>query len=296
MTTSDTTTVMNSSMTAHTSHALSEDAPQREVRGVNGDTYVRSDRVLGKGSSGVVYLGMHSCSGTLVAIKYVPLSCDTTVQRGIEAEVTIMQCARDCHVVELITYARSKHTMVLIMECMLGGSLQRAITDFGILPLGLARVFMRDVLRGLNTIHSLNIIHRDVKPHNVLLSLSGGCKITDFGTAAWTQHSVECRGLVVGTPVYLAPEAARGDPCKESDIWSCGVMFAQMITGRLPYTPEQLCLPAPILVYQIGSGMITPTIPPTLTDRDAALITCCLHTNPQIRVQALKLVNEGLAD
>lgn len=109
----------------------------------------------------------------------------------------------------------------------MAGSLQRIINEFSALPSATARVFIRDVLRGLHKLHSIDVIHRDVKPQNVLLSLSGTCKISDFGTSAWIQQLArhEYQGQVTGTPAYLAPEAARGLSVKESDIWSCGIVF-----------------------------------------------------------------------
>ncbi|GET88248.1 protein kinase, putative [Leishmania tarentolae] len=212
------------------------------IKAKNGTTYLRSTRILGRGSFGCVYLGMDAHSGRLVAIKFLPLPSDESGMEVIEAEVLILQRVNDTHVVQLLSYAFEGNTIVIFMECMLAGSLQNMISAFRTIPSSTARVFMRDVLRGLSKLHSMGIIHRDMKPQNVLLSFAGNCKISDFGASAWLQELVrrKSKGEVCGTPVYLAPEAARGSPEKESDIWSCGIMFLQMITGRLPYSPEQL--------------------------------------------------------
>lgn len=267
---------------------LSQDGLPTEINAKNGTTYMRSTRILGKGSFGSVYLGMDIHSGKLVAIKFLPLPSDEAGMQGIEAEVLIMQRVKDPHVVEFISYAFQEDTIVVVIECMLAGSLQNMISAFHCIPNTTARVFMRDVMRGISKLHSMGVIHRDVKPQNVLLSMSGTCKISDFGASAWLQELArkDSQGQVLGTPVYLAPEAARGNPLKESDIWSCGIMFLQLITGALPYTPEQLSLEAPVLVYQIGCGMVRPHISPLLNELDAAFAKACLQSEPSKRLKA----------
>ncbi|KAL7700952.1 serine/threonine protein kinase [Lotmaria passim] len=263
-----------------------------EIKAKSGTTYLRSTRILGKGSFGCVYLGMDAHSGRLVAIKFLPMPSDESGMKEIEAEVLILQRVNDTHVVQLLSYAFEGDTIVIIMECMLAGSLQNMISAFGSIPSSTARVFMRDVLRGLSKIHSMGVIHRDMKPQNVLLSLAGNCKISDFGASAWLQELArkESQGRVCGTPVYLAPEAARGSPAKESDIWSCGIMFLQMITGTLPYPPEQLSAGAAVLVFQIGSGIAVPRIPDTLDELDAEFVRACLQVEPSKRLTASALL------
>lgn len=263
-----------------------------EITAKSGTKYLRSTRVLGKGSFGCVYLGMDAHSGRLVAIKFLPMPSDDSGVEDIEAEVLILQRVNDTHVVQLLSYAFVGDAIVVIMECMLAGSLQNMISAFGSIPSSTARVFMRDVLRGLSKIHSMGVIHRDVKPQNVLLSLAGNCKISDFGASAWLQELArkESRGQVCGTPVYLAPEAARGTPAKESDIWSCGIMFLQMITGALPYPQPNLSAGAAVLVFQIGSGIAQPRIPDDLDELDAEFVRACLQVEPSKRLTAAALL------
>ncbi|AIN98098.1 serine/threonine protein kinase, putative [Leishmania panamensis] len=266
------------------------------IKAKNGTTYLRSTRILGKGSFGCVYLGMDAHSGRLAAIKFLPLPSDESGMEVVEAEVLILQRVNDTHVVQLLSYAFEGDTIVIFMECMLAGSLQNMISAFRTIPSSTARVFMRDVLRGLSKLHSMGIIHRDMKPQNVLLSFAGNCKISDFGASAWLQELArkESRGEVCGTPVYLAPEAARGNPEKESDIWSCGIMFLQMITGHLPYTSEQLASGAAALVYQIGSGIAQPNVPDDLDVLDAEFVRACLEKDPGKRTSAAGLLQLAL--
>ncbi|KAG5505654.1 hypothetical protein JKF63_04989 [Porcisia hertigi] len=262
------------------------------IKAKNGTTYLRSSRILGKGSFGCVYLGMDAHSGRLIAIKFLPLPSDEAGMKVIEAEVLTLQRVNDSHVVQLLSYAFEGDNIVIFMECMLAGSLQNIISSFRTIPSSTARVFMRDILRGLGKLHSMGIIHRDMKPQNVLLSFTGHCKISDFGASAWLQELArkESEGEVFGTPVYLAPEAARGNPEEKSDIWSCGIMFLQMITGHLPYSPEQLASGAAALVYQIGSGITKPKIPDNLNVLDVEFVYACLDDDPSRRTSVAGLL------
>lgn len=259
----------------------------------NGILYQRSERVLGSGSFGSVYLGMDVRSGKLVAIKVLRLPTEETEGRNVEAEALIMR-VKDPHVVEFISYAFQDHAIIIIMECMLAGSLHNMLTSFRVLPSSTARVFIRDVLRGLNKLHSMGVIHRDVKPQNVLLTPAGNCKITDFGASAELAQLAH-GNTVHGTPVYLAPEAARGNPAAVSDIWSCGIMFIQLVTGILPYPLEKLQLPAEVLVFQIGAGIATPAIPEDLLDElELDFVVSCLAPDEEKRPSASRLLQSPL--
>ncbi|RNF01324.1 putative protein kinase [Trypanosoma rangeli] len=265
-----------------------------EIVAKNGITYLRSSRILGRGSFGCVYLGMDILSGRMVAIKFLPLPSEEEEIANVEREVVTMQKVKSNQVVEFISYAFNSNLIIIVMECMLAGSLHGILSAFGSIPGTTARLFIRDVLRGLHKLHSLGVIHRDVKPQNVLLTLAGNCKISDFGASAFLQELVrrqrEGKGLqVLGTPVYLAPEAARGTPEEKSDIWSCGIMFIQLLTGSLPYEKQFLEMPPEVLVFQIGSGAAKPIIPDTLDAFHAEFVCSCLKEDPKERLSAQRL-------
>ncbi|RNF21868.1 putative serine/threonine protein kinase [Trypanosoma cruzi] len=266
-----------------------------EIVAKNGITYQRSSRILGKGSFGCVYLGMDILSGRMVAIKFLPLPSEEEEIANVEREVVTMQKVKSNQVVEFISYAFKSNLIIIVMECMMAGSLQGMISAFGSIPGTTARLFIRDVLRGLHKLHSLGVIHRDVKPQNVLLTLAGNCKISDFGASAFLQELVrrrmEGKGLQIqGTPIYLAPESARGTPEEKSDIWSCGIMFIQLVTGKLPYAKPFLEMSPQILVYQIGSGAAKPIIPESLDEFDAEFVCNCLKDDPNERLSAQRLL------
>jgi serine/threonine protein kinase len=160
------------------------------------------------------------------------------------------------------------------MECVIAGSLQSMLASFQQLSQLTTVNFMRDILLGLSRLHSEGIMHRDVKPQNVLVTTSGQCKLTDFGASAMLNALArgDDTAAVEGTPLYLAPEAARGNATFKSDIWSVGIMFLQLITGVVPYQlPSDQDVDVYAFVYQVGSGILKPVfnrglLPPQTLD------------------------------
>nr|CCC93403.1 putative serine/threonine protein kinase [Trypanosoma congolense IL3000] len=267
----------------------------RKILAKNGITYSRSSRLLGKGSFGFVYLGMDVNSGRMIAIKFLPMPSGEEEVTKVETEVVAMRKVKSKHVVQFISYAFQNNLIIIIMECMMAGSLKLVLGDFGSIPPRTVRLFIRDVLRGLYKLHSNGIIHRDVKPQNVLLTLCGTCKISDFGASAFLHEVVrkqmEGSGLQVqGTPVYLAPEAARGKPVEQSDIWSCGIMFLQLLTGELPYPKRVLEMAPQVLIYQIGSAAARPVVPDNLDEFCLEFANICLKDDPSERKSAEQLL------
>lgn len=267
----------------------------KKIVAKNGITYLRSSRILGKGSFGCVYLGMDVNSGRMTAIKFLPMPSGEEEVSKVETEVVAMQKVKSGHVVQFISYAFQSNLIIIIMECMMAGSLKGMLDAFGSIPPATACLFIRDVLRGLHKLHSNGIIHRDVKPQNVLLTLGGTCKISDFGASAFlsevVRREMEGNGLQIqGTPVYLAPEAARGKPVEQSDIWSCGIMFLQLLTGGLPYADHFLRMPPQVLVYHIGSASAKPIIPDDLDEFCLEFVQICLKSDPNERLSAQQLL------
>ena len=235
-----------------------------EIQTGKGVTYTRSTSILGKGSYGCVYLGMEQHTGKFIAMKFLPLPVGEVEREKIVNEVHIMQTVRDSHIVDFYDFAIVGGRIVLIMECVVPGSLSSMLHNFHHLSPVTTANFMKDILKGLHKLHSKGIVHRDVKPQNVLITSNGLCKLSDFGASAALGEFVRREGVgvgvVVGTPLYMAPEAARGDPNALSDIWSVGIMFLELINGHVPYemTSDLRNNPA-LFVYRIGSGDLKPT-------------------------------------
>eukprot|EP00760_Papus_ankaliazontas_P026895 PhM_4_TR3084/c1_g1_i6/m.53808/K17533/MAP3K19, YSK4; mitogen-activated protein kinase kinase kinase 19 len=222
-----------------------------------GHKYHRSQTSLGRGATSEVFLGMGD-NGSLVALKVVAPSHRTRqsvrrddgeiVHKKVKdpfekclSEVNVLSQLRHDNIVAYLGSALQKDNLVIIMEYVSGGSLFSLLQSFGRIPLNSLRHYLRETVHGLHYLHENEIVHCDVKPHNVLLMIDGMCKLTDFGTAGTLQREIDADGTVMlGTPLYMAPEACYGTPTYASDIWSLGVMTAQLLTGAMPYTDDQL--------------------------------------------------------
>lgn len=158
--------------------------------------------------------------------------------RSLSGEIEMLSRLRHTCIVGYIgSIMEPGKPLMLVMEYTSGGSLQKLLDLFGELSAEQAVGYLKDVLHGLVYLHSQNIVHRDVKPENVLVSVSGGCKLIDFGISQ--QVSVATRAVKVdGTPFYMAPEAFAGNVTAKSDMWSFGVMLAEVFTREKPWPPN----------------------------------------------------------
>jgi serine/threonine protein kinase len=236
---------------------------------------------------------MEQHSGRLVAMKFLPLPTDEAEVRVLHNEVTTMASVKDPNLVEFYGYAFVGDMIVLMMECLVAGSLAGMLQTFAALPEQTTINFMRDVLRGLHRLHSMGIVHRDVKPQNVLIAANGHCKISDFGASASIHELVRRHdggAEVQGTPIYLAPEAARGHAEPKSDVWSVGIMYLQLTTGRIPYDAGVLGSNIAAVVFGIGSGRIRPTVPAGLGPLSQRFVEACLADDPAQRLSAAELL------
>src|ERR1700733_14234532 len=189
----------------------------------------------------------------------VYLATDTRLDREVALKVMHAELARDDDFVrrfigEAKSVARLSHQNVvavydqgadgpflyLAMEYVPGRTLKEMLRDSGRLPPAVALEIMTGVLGGLAAAHASGIVHRDVKPENVLLTADGRVKVADFGLArALTAAGHTRTGLLIGTVAYVPPEQVTGDSAgPRGDVYSAGVMLFEMITGRVPFTGD----------------------------------------------------------
>ncbi|MFB9690403.1 serine/threonine-protein kinase [Amycolatopsis plumensis] len=164
----------------------------------------------------------------------------------------------------------------LVMEYLDGPSLSTILAEEGTLPLGRVARIGEQVASALVAAHRAGIVHRDVKPGNILIDQTGTAKITDFGISrAAGDMTLTATGLIGGTPAYLAPELARGaDPVPSSDVFALGATLYQAIEGTTPYgnTTNQLAL-----LYAAANGQINP---PVQAGGATALLMSLLRSEP----------------
>ncbi|WP_386069316.1 protein kinase [Tahibacter sp. UC22_41] len=199
---------------------------------------------LGRGGMGVVYKGYESSLNRYVAIKVLAesLAHDESVKERFLREARSMASLNDPHIIQIYFIGEHEGQTFFVMEFVEGESLGSLLKRDGKLrPEQAARVIYQTAM-GLATAHDKGVIHRDIKPGNLMVTSRGAIKIADFGIALVTQDfskKLTSTGEFVGTPGYLSPEVCLGKPVdSRSDIFSLGIVLFEMLTGRMPFTDE----------------------------------------------------------
>jgi eukaryotic-like serine/threonine-protein kinase len=186
---------------------------------------------LGSGGFGTVFLAKDAWIDKKVAIK-VPHR-----QSGDEGELLqeprLLAALDHPNIVGIVTAERVDGVFFIVMEYIKGESLEAVLDREKSLDLPRALNYAVQMLKGVEHAHENQILHRDLRPANVLLSESGVVKVADFGTSRLLEKSHAT--TVIGSPPYMAPEQFQGRAVLASDIYSCGVILYQMLTGQLPY-------------------------------------------------------------
>jgi serine/threonine protein kinase len=208
--------------------------PSVNVVGERFDDYYL-ERLLGRGGMSEVFQARDP-NGQTVAIKILqvtdPYLVDKFVQEG--NKIGPLLCGHP-NTVDILKFDRSSdNRLYIVMEYVDAPSLRRSLRR----DMGEKDVvsITGQVCNALALAHRNNIVHRDIKPENILLAADGKVKVLDFGIAKLTSASTVTRDKIVGTPEYLSPEQARGDPvCPASDVYAVGIVLYEMLTGSVPF-------------------------------------------------------------
>lgn len=194
---------------------------------------------IATGGMATIYRGVQISLNREVVIKklHPHLAEDANFVKRFQREAAILAKLQHKNIVAIIDFFESRNEQFIVLEYIKGRTLKELINDKEKIPYSMSMYIMREVLQGLQYIHSNNILHRDMKPDNIMISEDGDIKITDFGLAYRHENvRITNPGTYVGTPAYFPPEQLTGKPLtKASDIFSLGITFAEMLTGKNPF-------------------------------------------------------------
>jgi serine/threonine protein kinase/beta-lactam-binding protein with PASTA domain len=254
-----------------------------------GDRYEVIERI-GGGGMAVVYRALDTLLNRYVSIKvlHAQFSTDEEFVRRFRREAQAAASLSHPNVVNIYDVGREGEDYYIVMEFVDGLTLKEVIQDRAPLPVQEAIDIAKQICSALGHAHENNIVHRDIKPHNILIGKDGRVKVTDFGIArAITSNTITQDGSVLGSVHYFSPEQARGGLTDvKSDIYSLGVVLYEMLTGELPFSGET---PISVALKHLQDHFVEPRqINPSLPQSVENIILKSLAKDPGVRYQSAR--------
>ncbi|MFE3283774.1 protein kinase, partial [Streptomyces sp. NPDC059233] len=263
--------------------------------------------LLGEGGMAAVYLAYDTALDRQVAIKtlHTELGREQSFRERFRREAQAVAKLSHTNIVSVFDTGEDEFEGSLmpyiVMEYVegqpLGSVLQADIAQYGAMPADKALKVTADVLAALETSHDMGLVHRDIKPGNVMMTKRGVVKVMDFGIARAMQSGVTSMtqtGMVVGTPQYLSPEQALGRAVDaRSDLYSVGIMLFQLLTGRIPFDADS---PLAIAYAHVQEEPVAPSsINRSVTPAMDALVARSLEKNPNERFPSAAAMADEIA-
>jgi serine/threonine-protein kinase len=252
-------------------------------------------RKLGTGGMANVYLAEDEVLGRRVAIKILNdrhAGDDQFVER-FRREAKNAASLSHPNIVSIYDRGEAEGTYYIAMEYLDGRSLKELIVARGPAPIHLAVEYARQILAAIRFAHRHGIVHRDIKPHNVLVDAEGRLKVTDFGIARAGASQMTEAGSIIGTAQYLSPEQAKGAPVDQtSDLYSVGVVLYELLTGVVPFSGET---PVEIAMKHLSTVPPPPSAKRKDVPRDLDLVVMrALAKDPAERYQSAEEMDADL--
>jgi serine/threonine-protein kinase len=252
-------------------------------------------RKLGAGGMADVWLAEDQELGRRVAVKILHerYASDEQFVERFRREATNAAGLSHPNIVSVFDRGEAEGSYFIVMEYVEGRTLKELVVTRGPCPVPVAVSYVRQVLAALRYAHRNGIIHRDIKPHNVLVDHEGRVKVTDFGIARAGTSQITEAGSIIGTAQYLSPEQARGAPVEESsDLYSTGVVLYELLTGSVPFSGET---PVEIAMKHISQAPEPPSVKRPEIPHDLDLVVLrSLAKEPAERYRTAKDMDRDL--
>ncbi len=251
---------------------------------------------LGGGGMALVYRAHDNFLNREVTLKILrpQYTCDEDFVERFRREAQAVASLSNINTVSVFDVGEENGIHYIVMEYIEGQNLKELIREKGKLTLAEAVDYARQICDGLDHAHEKGIVHRDIKPHNILVTKNGRVKVTDFGIAkAVTSATVTHVGTIIGSVHYLAPEQAKGQPGGiRSDLYSVGVVLYEMVTGQLPFEGET---PIAMAMKHIQEEPVAPAcLNPEVSPELERVILRSMAKSPEHRYQTAKEMSDDL--
>ena len=248
------------------------------------DGRYRIERRLGSGGMADVYLALDQQLGRRVALKllYRRFAEDPEFVERFRREASAAAGLQHQHVVSVYDRGEWEGTYYIAMEYLEGRSLKAVIAQHAPLEPDVAIDYAIQILRAARFAHRRGVIHRDLKPHNVIVDDEGVLKVTDFGIARAGASDMTQTGSIMGTAQYLSPEQAQGHAVsQQSDLYSIGIVLYEMLTGRVPFDGDSAVA---IALKQVGEAPVPPSAyNPAVSPQLEQVVLRALQKDPAAR-------------
>ncbi|MGD8850077.1 MAG: serine/threonine-protein kinase, partial [Anaerolineales bacterium] len=251
-------------------------------------------RKIGSGGMSSVFKAIDRESDRSVAVKVLPPGLDEeqSFKARFEREAKILMRLRHPNIVPILDFGEVDGVYYIVMPLMEVGTLRERINSGPLKPEEGAHI-VRQIAEALQYAHDMDLVHRDVKPSNILLDEEGNAWLSDFGTARVLDATANLTGSsLIGTPQYMSPEQARGDPVTPlADVYALGVVLYQMSTGKLPFNAES---PLAIAMKHASEPLPHPNaINPNLPEAISYVLIKALEKRPEDRYPSAIALSEA---
>jgi len=245
--------------------------------------------VLGSGVSGSVRKVLHKGTNNIYALKIIVLDNSHEFLEKKLVELKALHHSSHQCIVKFYGAFYKEATLFFVLEYMDRGTLADLLSKCGAIQENILSKLAYKLVLGLEYLHKeLHLIHRDIKPQNILINKEGDVKITDFGVSGEIAHTMACKTTFTGTLKYMSPERIKNkEHSAKSDIWSLGIVILECATGVFPYGNNLV----PFLLLNTIAEDNPPKPPDSFSKEFQDFITICLQKEDSLRPESTTLIN-----